>query len=88
MPIISIFLGIVIRMNFRDHNPPHIHAEYQGAEALFDIGTGEVIAGGLPNTADRLVRDWIAANRAALAENWENAYNLRPTFRVPGLDQE
>lgn len=28
MRIISIFLGIVIRINFGDHNPPHIHANY------------------------------------------------------------
>src|SRR6202041_311268 len=41
MPIISIFFGIVIRINFGDHAPPHLHAEYQGDEALFDIRTGE-----------------------------------------------
>ena len=48
MPIISIFFGIVIRMNFFDHAPPHLHAAYNEAEALFDIRTGEVIAGQLP----------------------------------------
>jgi hypothetical protein len=88
MPIISIFFGIVIRINFSDHNPPHLHADYQGYEALFDIRTGEVIAGGLPRAATRLVFDRIAANRAALAENWDRAYNDKPTFRIPGLDQE
>lgn len=30
MPTISMFLGIVIRMNWLEHNPPHFHAEYQG----------------------------------------------------------
>jgi hypothetical protein len=34
------------------------------------------------------VFDWIAANRAALAENWDRAYNDKPTSKIPGLDQE
>lgn len=88
MPIISVFFGIVIRINFTDHNPPHLHAEYQGHEALFDIRTSRVIAGELPRTATRLVTDWIALHRPALAENWDRAYNDRPTFRIPGLDRE
>ncbi len=88
IPIISIFFGIVIRINFSDHNPPHLHADYQGYEALFDIRTGEMIAGDLPRTAKRLVSDWIALNHPALAENWDRAYNDKPTFRIPGLDRE
>jgi hypothetical protein len=28
MPEISRFFGIVIRMYFDDHNPPHFHAIY------------------------------------------------------------
>jgi Domain of unknown function (DUF4160) len=30
MPEISRFFGIVIKMFFDDHNPPHFHAEYGG----------------------------------------------------------
>jgi hypothetical protein len=30
MPVIATFFGIVIRMYFADHAPPHFHAEYQG----------------------------------------------------------
>jgi hypothetical protein len=30
MPTISFFYGIVIQMYWRDHNPPHFHAYYQG----------------------------------------------------------
>jgi hypothetical protein len=29
MPEISRFFGIIIRMYFGDHNPPHFHAIYQ-----------------------------------------------------------
>ncbi|MGH6978815.1 MAG: hypothetical protein ACRED4_05955 [Brevundimonas sp.] len=28
MPNISIYFGFVIRMNFFDHAPPHLHAAY------------------------------------------------------------
>lgn len=37
MPTISVFFGIIIRMFYRDHNPPHFHAEYQGQNATFDF---------------------------------------------------
>ena len=37
MPIISTFFGIIIRMFFDDHAPPHFHAEYQGQDALVDF---------------------------------------------------
>ena len=37
MPEISRFFGIVIKMFFDDHNPPHFHAEYSGYLALIDI---------------------------------------------------
>ena len=30
MPEICRFYGIVIRMYFREHGPPHFHAEYGG----------------------------------------------------------
>ncbi len=28
MPVICRFYGILIKMFFDDHNPPHFHAEY------------------------------------------------------------
>ena len=33
MPEISRFFGIVIRMFYNDHQPPHFHAEYGEHEA-------------------------------------------------------
>lgn len=58
MPTISLFFGILIRMHYRDHQPPHFHALYQGHEALVSIETGEVLQGRLPRTAARLVQEW------------------------------
>ena len=48
MPEICRFFGIVIKMFFDDHNPPHFHAEYGGDIALIDIGNLSVFSGRLP----------------------------------------
>jgi hypothetical protein len=88
MPTISIFFGIVIQMYWRDHAPPHLHALYQGQEALFDLVSGEMIAGGLPKPARRLVTDWILQSQAALMENWELGRRHQPFRQIPGADVE
>jgi len=56
MSIISVFFGIVIRINFFDHAPPHLHAAYGARKALFDLSTGRVIAGALPRRQTRFVQ--------------------------------
>ena len=45
MPEIFRFFGIVIKMFFDDHNPPHFHAFYGGHEVLIDINHLAVFAG-------------------------------------------
>jgi len=73
MPIISAFFGIVIRMFYDDHNPPHIHAEYQGRKVLLDF-RGNILKGDLQSrTALKLVRDWVDLRNAELLEDWELA---------------
>jgi hypothetical protein len=44
MPVISTFFGIVIRMFYQEHRPPHFHAEHQGQQAIFDF-EGQLLAG-------------------------------------------
>ena len=48
MPEISRFFGIIIRMYFDDHSPPHFHAIYGGQEAQVGINPITVLRGGLP----------------------------------------
>ncbi len=43
MPELSRFYGIVIKMYFGDHNPPHFHAEYGRFEAVVGIESLTVI---------------------------------------------
>jgi hypothetical protein len=45
MPTLSIFFGIVIRMYYDDHPPPHFHAIYGEHEAKIGIETLELIDG-------------------------------------------
>lgn len=46
MPEISRFFGIIIRMYYDDHDPPHLHAEHQDNKALFDF-QGNILRGTL-----------------------------------------
>ena len=49
MPEICRFYGILIKMFFADHAPPHFHADYQSNKVIIDIKTSEVIEGFMPN---------------------------------------
>ena len=53
MPTISIFYGIRISMNptQKEHNPPHVHAEYGEYEASFKISDGGLYNGKFPARA-------------------------------------
>jgi len=73
MPVISTFFGIIIRMFYDDHNPPHIHVEYQGRKVLVDF-QGNILKGDLQSrTAVKLVRDWIDLRHGELLEDWQLA---------------
>ncbi len=86
MPIISRFFGITIRMFYDDHNPPHIHAEYQGNKALFDF-SGNIMRGRLNSrTATKLAREWIDLHPHDLNENWELARQGRAMEEIAPLD--
>ena len=71
MPEISRFLGIVIRMYFNDHNPPHFHVEYNEFEASVVIETLGMMEGRLPARVLSLVVEWASLHQIELLENWE-----------------
>ena len=78
MPLICSFYGILIRMYFFDaeqHHLPHIHADYQGTQAQFNIGNGEVLAGIFPKVQTRLVQAWIEIHQDELLIAWQLAVN-------------
>ena len=73
MPEIARFYGIVIKMFYEDHNPPHFHAIYGEYEVLIDISTLAVFAGNLPPRALGLVIEWATQHQNELLNNWEKA---------------
>lgn len=86
MPEISRFFGIIITMNFNDHNPPHLHAEYGEFEAIFDIADNRIISGNLGKTATRLVRRWIELHKVELLENWNLLRSKIQPVKITPLD--
>ena len=73
MPELSRFYGIIIKMYFSDHNPPHFHAEYESYKAEYDIKTLDRLAGTLPKRAHALVLEWASLHKGELISNWEKA---------------
>jgi hypothetical protein len=86
LPTICIFYGIVIRMYFRDHDPPHFHATYGEHEALVSIQGAVILNGKLPAHTARLVKDWAMARQAQLRDNWQRARAGEPLEKIAGLD--
>jgi hypothetical protein len=86
VPEISRFFGIIIRMFYDDHAPPHIHVEAHGSSALFDF-EGNILKGSLQSrTATRLVRDWIDIHKAELQIDWSLAQNREPLNWIRPLE--
>ena len=85
MPEISRFLGIVIRMYYRDHLPPHFHAEYGEHEITVEIDSG-IVQGRFPRRALSAVLDWYNMHQDELAENWELARQERPLNPIEPLE--
>jgi hypothetical protein len=85
MPELCRFYGIIIRMFWADHPPPHFHAIYGSHEALVEILTSEIIAGSLPLGAHSLVSQWVSLHRDELLEAWELARALQPLRKIEPL---
>lgn len=85
MPRLSEFYGIVVYMYWRDHHPPHFHAIYGGEEALVRIDDATFLAGSLPRTAARLVKEWAELRRADLLDNWGRAQAQAPLVPIEPL---
>ncbi len=86
MPEISRFFGIVVRMYFDDHAPPHVHVEYQGQRAVFDLG-GTIRQGALGSrVATSLVQEWITLHIDELHADWELAQNGQALKTISPLE--
>ena len=85
MPELSRFLGVIITMFYRDHDPPHFHATYGDFDIEISIRDG-VVTGRFPRRALRLVLEWFDLHRDELLEDWELARSRKPLKRIPPLE--
>jgi hypothetical protein len=70
VPVISAFFGILIRMYYKEHDPPHFHAEHAGEHATFTFD-GLLLAGTLRSRRARdNIASWAALHRPELEANW------------------
>lgn len=82
MPEIARFYGIVIKLFFGDHPPPHFHAVYGEYVGLFNIDTFEMIEGDLPKRARKLVIEWATINEDEMKKMW----NTQEFHKLPPLE--
>jgi hypothetical protein len=85
MPEVSRFYGIIIKIFYDDHHPPHFHAEYGEHEVLVNINTLAVLSGSLPPRALGLVTEWASLHQDELRAGWQRASQLQPPGKIPPL---
>jgi hypothetical protein len=81
MPEVARFYGIVIKVFFGDHPPPHFHAIYGEYNALISIESLEIIEGDLPSRAQKLVWEWASLYQQDLLQMW----NTQEFRKLPPL---
>jgi hypothetical protein len=86
VPRISEFYGIVISMYYRDHAPPHFHAQYGEFEAVFGIDPVRVIDGRIPRRARGFVVEWATIHQEELRQSWARAQRREQPDRIAPLE--
>jgi len=85
MPELSRFYGIVIRMYYDDHPPPHFHVEYNEHQAQIGIQNLAILNGDLPPRVIGLVAEWALLHQAELLARWQAAENHEELLRIAPL---
>jgi len=85
VPVISKFLGILVTMNYREHEPPHFHAWYSGREGTLGIND-DAVRGDLPRRVVALLLEWRNLYRVELEENWRRARAREQLLQIDPLE--
>ncbi len=72
MPIIGKIKGIILRMFFGDHTPPHFHASNNENEGLFKIEDLEMFKGDLNSKDQKKVKKWAEPRKTKLRDMWDS----------------
>ena len=87
MPTLSIFFGIIVKMyneKGKQHNCPHLHAEYQENEIVIDF-EGNILEGEFPKAKLKLLLAWIEIHKEDLEANWKLLSNGDGYFKIDPL---
>jgi len=89
MPVISAFLGLIIRMYYSEsgrHHTPHFHAEYGEYEASYSISDGTLLSGFIPPAKQKFIDAWVELHRDELMVNWKLCREGEEPVRIRGLE--
>lgn len=86
MPVISQFYGIIIRMFYNDHAPPHFHALYGEYELIVGISPITIIQGAAPSRVRSMVLEWTALHQQELLNNWNRCRQAQPPIQIEPLE--
>ena len=79
------FFGIKIYMYWKEHFPPHFHAQYNEFQVLIDINESVVIKGNFPFKQLKLVLAWSELHKIELLKNWKLAQEHSEIIRIAPL---
>ncbi|NDB95950.1 MAG: DUF4160 domain-containing protein [Verrucomicrobia bacterium] len=85
MPEISRFYGIVIRLFYGDHLPPHFHVTYGSHNAKFNIIDLNWMECKLPPRAQAMVEEWAKLHQAELQRAFATAASLQQPAKIDPL---
>lgn len=87
MPVLSVFYGIIIRMQSEHggkHHVPHIHVICADKESVFSFD-GKQLEGEIPTNKKKLVEAWIEIHKEDLEANWKLLDEGEQSFRIEPL---
>ena len=87
MPVLSMFYGIIVRMQSEKggkHHVPHIHCIYGEHEAVLALD-GTLLEGDLPSNKMKLVQAWISLHEDELKANWTMLSDGDGYFKISPL---
>ncbi len=87
MPTLSMFYGIIIRMQSEKgtvHHKPHIHCIYGDNEIVIALD-GEILEGSFPSKQLKLIEAWMALHEDELMADWQLLYEGDNYFKIDPL---
>ncbi len=85
MPEISRFLGIHVRLYYRDVGSAHVHAEYGDYEVTLELETG-VVSGTFPRRAMAALLEWYSLHEDELRAIGQRAVGEVQLDRIEPLE--